>query len=79
VKGGTGTIFDWSIIKDLNVPIILAGGLNPENVRQAIVSTNPFAVDVSSGIEDSKHGMKDQIKMQTFVQNAKMTTMRCRI
>ena len=48
---GDGKIFDWSLIKNFSRPYFLAGGLNPENVSEAIATLNPFAVDVSSGIE----------------------------
>lgn len=66
-KGGTGAAFDWQLIpKHLTKPIILAGGLTPENVRQAIEKIHPYAVDVSSGIESSK-GKKDINKMQAFM------------
>ncbi|MCI0505238.1 MAG: phosphoribosylanthranilate isomerase [Gammaproteobacteria bacterium] len=65
--GGTGRVFDWSIIpKGLNKPIILAGGLTPENVWQAITKVRPFAVDVSSGVEADK-GIKDMEKMAAFM------------
>ena len=63
--GGTGETFDWNIIEplDLKKPLILAGGLNPENVLEAISLTSPFAVDVNSGIEDSP-GIKNHQKMK---------------
>ena len=65
--GGTGKSFDWSIIPDSrSLPIILAGGLNPENVGQAINDVHPYAVDVSGGIEASK-GIKDKEKMNAFM------------
>ncbi|HEY5603076.1 MAG TPA: phosphoribosylanthranilate isomerase [Gammaproteobacteria bacterium] len=65
--GGTGKVFDWSIIpKGLNKPIILAGGLTPENVWQAITKVRPFAVDVSGGVEADK-GIKDLEKMAAFM------------
>jgi len=57
--GGTGKTFDWSLIKDkINLPIILAGGLNKDNVIKAIKMTQPYAIDISSGVE-SKKGIKD--------------------
>ncbi|MEM7303999.1 MAG: phosphoribosylanthranilate isomerase [Pseudomonadota bacterium] len=66
--GGSGKVFDWEKIPDqINQPIILAGGLNPENVTEAICKVHPFAVDVSSGIE-SKKGVKDKNKMKNFVE-----------
>jgi phosphoribosylanthranilate isomerase len=49
--GGTGETFDWSSIVDIDKPLVLAGGLTPENIRQAIQAVHPFAVDVSSGVE----------------------------
>lgn len=65
--GGTGKSFDWSMIPDQrSLPIILAGGLNPENVGQAINDVHPYAVDVSGGIEASK-GIKDKEKMNAFM------------
>ena len=67
VPGGTGRVFDWNKIpKDLNRPIILAGGLTPENVWQAITKVRPFAVDVSGGVEADK-GIKDVDKMAAFM------------
>ena len=67
VPGGTGETFDWSLVpEDLNKPIILAGGLSPENVALAIADVQPFAVDVSGGVEASK-GIKDAGKIQAFM------------
>jgi phosphoribosylanthranilate isomerase len=66
-RGGTGTTFDWSLIpRDLPVPVILSGGLNPDNVEQAVRHVRPWAVDVSSGVESAK-GIKDVRKMETFM------------
>ncbi len=65
--GGTGDKFDWSRVPDsIEMPIVLAGGLNPANISEAITATRPYAVDVSSGIESSK-GIKDNTKMQQFM------------
>lgn len=64
--GGSGKQFDWQNIPDLARPIVLAGGLNPDNVNEAIRQVRPYAVDVSSGIESSK-GKKDINKMKDFV------------
>ncbi|PZO07143.1 MAG: phosphoribosylanthranilate isomerase [Lysobacteraceae bacterium] len=64
--GGRGESFDWNIIPPLGRPVFLAGGLAPGNVGQAIRAANPYAVDVSSGIE-SVPGTKDGEKMQQFV------------
>lgn len=68
VPGGTGETFDWSLIDNsqLTKPIILAGGLNPENVADAINQVHPFAVDVSGGVEASK-GIKDHSKVNAFL------------
>jgi phosphoribosylanthranilate isomerase len=67
VPGGTGEAFDWSLVpQGLPVPIILAGGLTPENVRAAIERVRPYAVDVSGGVEASK-GVKDSGKIHAFV------------
>ena len=62
---GTGKIFDWNLIS-LSRPYFLAGGLNPENVSEAVKILKPFAVDVSSGIEGGK-GFKDKNKMSEFI------------
>ncbi len=65
--GGTGEVFDWDRVPDgLDTPIILAGGLEPSNVAIAIQQMNPYAVDVSSGVEQSK-GIKDAEKVRAFV------------
>jgi phosphoribosylanthranilate isomerase len=67
VPGGTGVAFDWSLIPaHLNKPIILAGGLTPENVSEAIEQVRPFGVDVSGGVESSK-GIKDSRRVEGFV------------
>jgi phosphoribosylanthranilate isomerase len=65
--GGTGETFDWSIIpQNLPKPIILAGGLNAENVTKGISQVKPYAVDVSGGVEVSK-GIKDIKKIAKFM------------
>ena len=61
---GTGSMFDWSLIRSVRRPYFLAGGLNPENVGQAVRTLRPFGVDVSSGIETD--GRKDPEKMAAF-------------
>jgi len=67
VPGGTGEAFDWSMIPaDQAQSIILAGGLDPNNVAQAITEVRPFAVDVSGGVEASK-GVKDPNKIKQFL------------
>lgn len=71
VPGGTGEVFDWSLIPaDLPKPLILAGGLTPGNVRQAIAEVRPFAVDVSGGVELSK-GIKDAASVHEFVRQVR--------
>lgn len=67
VPGGTGAAFDWERIpRDIDKPIILAGGLNPENVTRAVRKVQPYAVDVSGGVEREK-GIKDFEKIAAFV------------
>ncbi len=71
VPGGTGETFNWDKVPhDLNKPIILAGGLVAGNVAQAIKIANPYAVDVSGGVEASK-GKKDPQKIIQFVGNVR--------
>ncbi|MBF0272443.1 MAG: phosphoribosylanthranilate isomerase [Magnetococcales bacterium] len=66
--GGSGCVFDWSLIAGYRspVPLILAGGLNPENVFQAVRQVAPYAVDVSSGVE-SAPGIKNHDAMAQFI------------
>jgi phosphoribosylanthranilate isomerase len=65
--GGTGTRFDWRLVPaDLPVPIVLSGGLNPDNVGEAVRALRPWAVDVSSGVEAAK-GIKDPQRMRDFI------------
>lgn len=67
IPGGTGKVFDWGRIPhDLHMPVILAGGLNEDNIENAILTVKPFAVDVSSGVERDK-GQKDDAKMASFM------------
>lgn len=71
VAGGTGACFDWSLLPDaLSLPLVLSGGLDPENVAQAVAAVRPDAVDVSSGVEASK-GIKDAARMAAFISGAK--------
>ena len=67
--GGTGTAFDWALLKGFDRPYFLAGGLGPGNVGQTVKALDPFAVDVSSGIETD--GAKDYAKMTAFVNAAR--------
>jgi phosphoribosylanthranilate isomerase len=64
--GGGGQVFNWGLMPKVKKPFILAGGLNARNVREAITQVNPYAVDVTSGIEE-RQGIKDPISMQEFV------------
>lgn len=64
--GGTGERFDWALIPQSNAPIILAGGLSPDNAKDAIEQVAPWALDVSGGIE-TKRGRKDPDKMARFM------------
>lgn len=67
VPGGTGELFDWERIpKNLPLPVILAGGLDADNVIEAIKVVKPYAVDVSSGVEKEK-GLKDEGKIEAFI------------
>jgi phosphoribosylanthranilate isomerase len=71
--GGTGTAFDWELAlaaKDLGRPIVLAGGLTPENVAEAVRRVRPFGVDVASGVELAP-GRKDHAKMAAFIRHAR--------
>ena len=70
--GGTGNVFDWSQAYGANAFgwVVLAGGLNPENVSEAVSTLHPYAVDVSSGVE-SKPGRKDYEKMRRFIESVR--------
>lgn len=71
VPGGTGLAFDWSLVPQaLPKPVILAGGLTPENVAAAIAAVKPYAVDVSGGVEASK-GIKDADKVRAFIREVR--------
>ena len=74
VPGGTGEVFDWSRIPAaLSSNIILAGGLNPTNVAEAVRSVRPYAVDVSGGVESSP-GIKDQAKIADFIAQVRIAS-----
>jgi len=72
--GGTGKTIDWNIaaeiVRSSTLPVILAGGLTPENVAEAIRVTRPYAVDVCSGVEAS-FGIKDKSRVKDFIEAAK--------
>jgi phosphoribosylanthranilate isomerase len=80
--GGTGLAINWKILKGISKcgtgcppktrPVILSGGLTPQNVEEAIETVSPYAVDVSSGVE-KEPGKKDREKMKQFIQNARGT------
>ncbi|MDR3539656.1 MAG: phosphoribosylanthranilate isomerase [Desulfosporosinus sp.] len=63
--GGTGESFDWSLVRKVSKPFFLAGGLKVNNIKQAIVATSPYAVDLSSGVETD--GLKDRNKILEIV------------
>jgi len=73
--GGTGMIHDWELSRQIKqviepTPLILAGGLKPENVKEAILTVQPYAVDVASGVE-LQPAVKDPKKVYAFIKNAK--------
>jgi phosphoribosylanthranilate isomerase len=74
--GGTGKLADWkaaaAIVKTASVPVFLAGGINPENVRRAITEVRAFGIDLCSGVESSR-GKKDPEKVRNLVNNLKST------
>ncbi|NLL03458.1 MAG: phosphoribosylanthranilate isomerase [Clostridiales bacterium] len=67
--GGSGKTFDYTLIPKLEKPFFLAGGINEKNVRTAIKSSNPFCIDVSSGVETK--GEKDALKIKNIIEIAK--------
>jgi phosphoribosylanthranilate isomerase len=71
LPGGTGETFDWELLRNhrSEVPAILAGGLKPENVAEAVEIVRPYAVDVASGVE-AEPGRKDHAKMRAFFEAA---------
>ena len=71
LHGGSGSAFDWSLIpRGLPLPVILSGGLTPENVMDAVRRVRPSAVDVSSGVESAK-GVKDTAKIAAFIKGVR--------
>ncbi|HET6473034.1 MAG TPA: phosphoribosylanthranilate isomerase [Pseudomonadales bacterium] len=72
IQGGTGRAFDWSKWpREADKPLILAGGLTPDNVAEAIARMRPYAVDVSSGVEGTTKGEKDPNKIAAFMQEVR--------
>jgi phosphoribosylanthranilate isomerase len=70
-RGGSGSTFDWSLIPaKLPLPLILAGGLDPDNVGDAVRRVRPWAVDVSSGVETAK-GIKDAARIAAFIRGVR--------
>lgn len=76
--GGTGLTHDWRISRRIrercSLPVILAGGLKPENIEEAIRIVQPYGVDVNSGVEDPEgglHGRKDSNRVKAFIEKAK--------
>lgn len=73
ILGGTGNVHDWEIsreiVKAVNIPVFLAGGLNPTNVRHAIKTVKPFGVDVCSGVRTN--GKLDVTKLKTFIDSVR--------
>jgi phosphoribosylanthranilate isomerase len=69
VHGGTGEVFDWGVIPDLERPFVLAGGLGPDNVTEAIRRVAPWGVDASSRLESSP-GVKDPVLIREYVERA---------
>ncbi|MFC6735997.1 phosphoribosylanthranilate isomerase, partial [Halolamina salina] len=74
--GGTGETHDWERTRELreslSTPLVLAGGLTPENVREAVETVDPFAVDVASGVErDDEPGRKNHDALAAFVREAR--------
>jgi phosphoribosylanthranilate isomerase len=70
LPGGNGLAFDWTILEDAARPFMLAGGLNPDNVAEAIRATGAAMVDVSSGVEKTP-GVKDESRIRKFIEAAK--------
>jgi phosphoribosylanthranilate isomerase len=73
--GGTGETFDWGLLsgRGPEIPYVLSGGLNPDNVADAVAAVQPYAVDLASGVE-SEPGVKDHALMAEFVENAQLAS-----
>jgi phosphoribosylanthranilate isomerase len=73
--GGTGQVADWNLAAEAarTAPVLLAGGLTPENVREGLLKVRPYGVDVSSGVEASP-GKKDSAKMKAFIEAVKLVS-----
>ena len=69
MAGGSGRAFDWTLVKNINKPFFLAGGLSASNVKEALKITMPYAVDASSSMETD--GYKDFKKMEEFVKTVR--------
>lgn len=67
-RGGTGKVFDWTMIEGQRLPgpLLLAGGLGPQNVREAILAVRPYGVDINSGVE-LRPGKKDPVKLEALM------------
>ena len=78
VIGGTGQVFNWEIAVEAKKlgRIILAGGLNPDNIEEAVKVVQPYGIDVSSGVEGSKKGKKDHKKLRLFIERARAAALK---
>lgn len=76
--GGTGHVFNWEIAIEAKKlgKIILAGGLNPDNIKEAIKLVQPYGIDVASGVEGPKKGRKDHKKLRLFIERAREAALR---
>jgi phosphoribosylanthranilate isomerase len=76
--GGTGHVFNWEIAVEAKKlgTIILAGGLNPDNIENAVKIVQPYGIDVSSGVEGKEKGSKDHDKLRLFIERARRASMK---